>query len=93
MLICGELLATPEITCSARTRLFIYSLTPLLLAKTRTEGGEVDVSNMSGRPWGLGIHQGIANNTRCLPEWLHMAWNIQSNEITCLSITISPDDG
>jgi len=64
----------------------------LLLAKNRTEGGKVDVSNVSGRLWGLGIHQGVANNTRCLPEELCMAWNVQSKEITPLPITISPGD-
>lgn len=92
MLICRLLLATPGETCLALLHLFIYSLTSLLLAKTRTEGGEVDVSNVSGRPWGLGFHQGLADTTRCLPEWLRMAWNIQSNGITPLPTTISPVD-
>lgn len=44
------------IICLALTHLFIYSWTFLLLAKSRTEGGEVNVSNVSGRWLGLGIH-------------------------------------
>lgn len=77
----------------SRAHALIYSLTSWLLAKSRTEGGEVDVSNVSGRLWGLGIHQGVAKNTRCLPEELWcMAWNVQSKEITPLPITISPGD-
>lgn len=77
-MICRLLLPPLVSTCLAVLHLFIYSLTSLLLAKTRTEGGEVDVSNVSGRPRGLGFHQGLADNSGCLLEWLRVAWNIQS---------------
>lgn len=81
------------LSCLVLMHLFIYSLTSLLLAKTGAEGGQIDVTNVSGGPWGLGIHRGFVNHTSCLPERLRTDWNIEGKGITPLPTTISPADG